>query len=224
MKIRFADILSRRGFVTALGALTGGGVASVAVAQPAAAKPADTGGNKVGVIDFQGAIAATAEGKAGLAALQSQFAPRNNELQQLSKKVDDLNAQLRAGQNTLSDEEKARIQNQISQAQQSGQRKLQDLQDDQQAAEQELIQTIGAKMVDIVDKYSQDNGYTMVLDGGSQTSTVVWAAQSANITQAVVTAYDAGHSEKSSSPSSAPSTTPRSTAPKAPSGTTAPKQ
>jgi outer membrane protein len=204
MKIRFV--------VPVFAALT---FASLAGAQ-AAARPADAGPNKVAVIDFQGAIAGTAEGKADAAELQSEFAPRQTELTNISKQIDDIQTKLRAGQNTLSDEEKAHMQSQISELTQSGQRKQQDLQDDENAREQDLVQSIGSKMIQVVDKYAKENGYTMVLDGGSQQSIVVWASDSVNITQPIVSLYDATYPVKSSG--SAPSSTPRST-PSRPSST-----
>jgi len=189
--------------------------ASIAGAQ-AAARSADAGPNKIAVIDFQGAIAGTAEGKADAAELQSEFAPRQNELGNISKQIDDIQTKLRAGQNTLSDEEKAHMQNQINELTQSGQRKQQDLQDDENAREQDLVQSIGSKMLPLVQKYAQENGYGVVLDGTAQQSIVVWAADSANITQPIVSLYDSTYPVKSSS--SAPSSTPRST-PSRPSST-----
>ncbi|HEY6468035.1 MAG TPA: OmpH family outer membrane protein [Candidatus Acidoferrales bacterium] len=169
---------------------------------------------KIGVIDFQAAIANTAEGKADAAALQTQFGSRQQELANISKQIDDLNTKLRTGQNTLSDDEKARIQNQINQFTQSGQRKQQDLSDDENAAEQDMVQQIGSKMVPIVDKYAKDNGFSVVLDGGAQQSIVVYADEATNITQAIVTLYDSSNPAKGgAAPSS--STTPRTTTPHA---------
>jgi outer membrane protein len=209
MKNRFADFVTRRGFVASVGTLTGAGLASVAVTQTAAAQPADAVAAKIGVIDFQGAIAGTAEGKQAAAQIQSQFAPRQNELSNISKQINDLQTKLTAGQNTLSDDEKAHMQNQINQLQQSGQRKLQDLNDDQAAAEQDLVQAIGAKMVDVVEKYAKDNGLTLILDGGAQGSIVVYAADSTNITQPIVTLYDSTNPAKAAGTSSvAPHSTP----------------
>ncbi|HTZ75178.1 MAG TPA: OmpH family outer membrane protein [Candidatus Aquilonibacter sp.] len=197
MKIRFV--------VPVFAALT---LASIAGAQ-AAARSAEAGSNKIAVIDFQGAIAGTAEGKADAAELQSEFAPRQTELTNISKQIDDIQTKLRAGQNTLSDEEKAHMQNEINELTQSGQRKQQDLQDDENAREQDLVQAIGSKMLPLVQKYAQENGYGVVLDGTAQQSIVVWAADSVNITQPIVSLYDSTYPVKA--PGTAPSSTPRST-------------
>jgi outer membrane protein len=189
-------------------------VSSIAGAQ--AGGPA----TKIATINVSQAIASTAEGKADAAQLQSQFAPRTSELQNISKQIDDLTNKARTGANTLSDEEKARIQAQINSLQQSGQRKQQDLNEDQQAAEQDMIETIGRKLEGVLSKYASENGYAVVLDVGSQQTSVFWSAPTSDITQQVISLYDAANPVKSGG--AAPSSAPRSTAPKAPSGTTTP--
>ena len=75
-----------------------------------------TAAAKVGVINIQAAIAGTAEGKQAAAELQSQFAPRTTELQNLQKQIQDLGARVQNGQTTLSDEEKVRLQRQYEQS------------------------------------------------------------------------------------------------------------
>ncbi len=190
-------------------------LSSIAGAQTAT-KTADVPA-KIAVIDFQGAIGGTAEGKKDAAQLQTEFAPRQQELANISKQIDDLNTKLRTGQNTLSDDEKNRIQTEINQLTQSGQRKQQDLSDDMNAREQDFVQEIGSKMVQVVDKYAKENGYTMVIDGGSQTSTVVYAAPEVIITEPIISLYDSTYPVKAASTTPpAPSTS--HTTPSHPSG------
>jgi len=69
-------------------------------------------GQKPAVINVRQAIVSTAEGKLASAELQSQFAPRQNELENLNKQVNDLRQQLAANQTTWSDEQKAKAQTQ----------------------------------------------------------------------------------------------------------------
>jgi outer membrane protein len=185
---------------------------SAMVGAQAAPKAAEAGASKVAVIDFQGAIAGTAEGKQAAAQLQSEFAPRQSDLANISKQINDLQTRLTTGQNTLSDDEKGHIQTQINQLTQQGQRKQQELQEDENAREQDLVNQIGSKMVQLVDKYAGENGYTIVIDGSSQSSTVVYAAPSANITEQIISLYDSSYPVKGGSApssSSAPRTTPR---------------
>ena len=112
---------------------------------------------KVGVINIQAAIASTAEGKQAAAELQSQFAPRTNELQNLQKQIEDLRDRLQTGQSTLSDEEKARLSREGDQLTRTFQRKQQELQDDTNDAQQDVVNRIGRKLVDVLNKYAKDN-------------------------------------------------------------------
>jgi outer membrane protein len=188
-----------------------------------AAAPAAQSGSKVGVINIQAAIASTAEGKQAAAELQSQFAPRMNELQSMRKQLDDIQGRLQAGQSTLSDEEKARLQREGEQLTRSAQRKQQELQDDTNDAQQDVVNRIGRKLVDVLNKYSKDNGYAVVLDDSSQQTPVIYAANQIDVTQDIIRLYDQSYPVKNAT-GAAPAA-PRATAPRpAPATPAAPKQ
>ncbi len=67
---------------------------------------------KIATINMRNAIVATAEGKQAQAQLQSQFAPRQADLQNTQKQIEDLQRRLSEGARTLSDDEKAKMQRQ----------------------------------------------------------------------------------------------------------------
>ncbi|MGO9517256.1 MAG: OmpH family outer membrane protein, partial [Candidatus Korobacteraceae bacterium] len=73
------------------GSPTPGGAAPAAT--PAASTPS-AGGNKVGTIDMQGAVACTNEGARDFEALNKKFEPRRSELQNLNTEVENLKKQL----------------------------------------------------------------------------------------------------------------------------------
>jgi outer membrane protein len=152
---------------------------------------------KVGVINVQVAITSTAEGKQAAAELQSQFAPRQTELDTLRKQIEDVQTRLRTGATTLSDEEKARLAREGDQLTRSYQRKQQDSQDDFNEAQREVIDRIGRKMIDILDKYSKDNAYAVILDTSAQNTPVVYAANQVDITQEIIRLYDQNYPVKS---------------------------
>src|SRR5580700_3244964 len=131
---------------------------------------------KVGVINVQVAITSTAEGKQAAAELQSQFAPRQTDLDNMRKQLDDLQARLRTGQTTLSDDEKARLTREGDVLTRTYQRKQQEAQDDFNDAQQDVVNRIGRKMMAVLDKYSKDNGYAVILDTSAQQTPVVYAA------------------------------------------------
>jgi outer membrane protein len=172
-------------------------------AQSSAAAPAAAPG-KVGVINVQIAITSTAEGKQAAAELQSQFAPRQTELENLRKEIDDLQTRLRTGANTLSDEERARLAAQGDQKTRIYQRKSQESQDDFNEAQREIVDRIGRKMIEILDKYSRENGYAVILDTSSQNTPVIYAANQIDVTQDIVRLYDQSYPVKSASGASKP--------------------
>ncbi|HXX20022.1 MAG TPA: OmpH family outer membrane protein [Candidatus Acidoferrum sp.] len=162
---------------------------------------------KVGVINIQAAIAGTAEGKQAAAELQSQFTPRTTELQNLQKQGQDVGARLQNGQTTLSDDEKARLQREYDQLNRTFQRKQQEFQEDSQEAQQDVVNRIGRKMIDVLDKYSKDNGYSVILDTSSQQTPVIFAANQIDVTQDIIRLYDQAYPVKAAT-SSAPAPRP----------------
>jgi outer membrane protein len=159
---------------------------------------ATPGPSKVGTISLQTAIVATAEGKQASAELQTQFAPRSAELQNLQKQIQDLQTRLQSGQSTLSQEEGERLQGQEQRLSRTFQRRQQYFQDDLNAAQQDSISKIGQKLLDVVSQYSKENGYSVILDSSSQQTSVVYGAPQLDVTQDIVRLYDQSHPAKAS--------------------------
>jgi outer membrane protein len=145
---------------------------------------------KVAVMNIQEAIASTAEGKAAAAQLQTQFTPQRNALDSLSKQIQDVQQRLQDGQRTLSDDEKNRLALQGQRLAAEYQRKQQELNEDANDARNDAVNTIGQKMVAIIDKYARQNGYSLVLDSSSQASPVLFNADGIDITTDIVKLYD----------------------------------
>jgi outer membrane protein len=183
------------------------------------AQSGGTGGTgapaKVGVINVQVAITSTAEGKQAAAELQSKFAPRQTDLDNMRKQLDDLQTRLRTGQTTLSDDEKARLAREGDILTRSYQRKQQEAQDDFNDEQQEVVNRIGRKMMAILDKYSKDNAYAIIFDTSAQQTPVVYAANQIDVTQEIIRLYDQGNPVKGGGGSGpGVSATPKPAAPK----------
>jgi outer membrane protein len=159
-------------------------------------------GNKVGVINMMQAISATAEGKRASTELQAQFTARQQELEALNKQINDLQQRLSANDATLNDEERARLSNQGTRWTQRLDRKRNEYQEDVNAAQGELVNGIGRKMMEVVDRYAQEHGYAVILDASSQNSTVLYATKNVDVTQDVVRLYDQAHPVKAAAPAS----------------------
>jgi outer membrane protein len=173
---------------------------------------------KVGVINVQVAITSTAEGKQAAAELQSKFAPRQTDLDNMRKQLDDVQSRLRTGATTLSDDEKARLARQGDVLTRSYQRKQQEAQDDFNDEQQDIVNRIGRKMMEVLDKYSKDNGFVVILDTSAQQTPVVYAANGIDVTQDIIRLYDQGNPVKNAAggASSAPPAAPRATPKPAP--------
>src|SRR6202050_1304199 len=178
---------------------------------------APAGGGKVAVINIQTAITGTNEGKQAAADLQTKYNPRQAELDQTRKQIEDLQTRLRNGATTLSDEEKARLAQEGDRLTRSYQRKQQEFQEAGNEDEREIVDRIGRKMLDVIDKYSKENGYAVVFDISAQNTPVVYAANHIDITQDIVKLFDQAYPVKTGT------TTPRA-APPRPAATTPPKQ
>jgi outer membrane protein len=156
-------------------------------------------GSKTAVINIQTAITSSAEGKQAAAELQSKYAPRQTELDNLRKQIEDMQTRLRNGATTLSDEEKGRLAQEGDRLTRSFQRKQQELQDDGNEDQREIVDRIGRKMLDVIDKYSKENSYVVVFDISAQNTPVVYAANSIDITQDIVKLFDQAYPVKAGS-------------------------
>jgi len=186
----------------ALGLSLGAAFSIAAFAQGAATAPAATPAapaanpgpvpTKIGVVNIQQAISECAEGKKEIDALQQRFNPKQAELKGLNDEVENLKKQYQAQADKLSDDEKNSRAKAIDIKQKAFQRNLEDAQAEFQQAEQEVINRIGAKMLTVLEKYSNTNGFAVVLDvSNPQTSPVLWAMKGTVITKELVDAYNA---------------------------------
>lgn len=167
--------------------------ATPSASAPSGVPPAATGPvpTKIGVVNIQQAIQESAEGKREIDVLQAKFAPKQVELKQQSDDVENLKKQYQAQAEKLSDEEKGRQAKAIDTKQKALQRSAEDFQNEAQQAEQDVINRIGTKMVAVLEKYANANGFAVVLDvSNPQTSPVLWATQGTVITKELVDAYD----------------------------------
>jgi outer membrane protein len=167
----------------------------VACAQGTAAAASAAPG-KVGVINIRSAIVATAEGKQASAELQSQFAPRQTELENLNKQINDLRARLSSSAGKLSAEEEARLTKEGQRLAAQLERKNNEYQEDVNAAQGDVIDRIGRKMVDVLDRYARENGYDLVLDTSAQNTPILYASNKNDVTQDIVRLFDQAYPVK----------------------------
>jgi len=178
---------------------------------PAASAPA--GPAKVAVIEFQAAVGQTNEFQRDLADLQKKYEPKRNQLKTLADEIDNLTKQLQAQGDKLSDAARASQAKAIDDKKKQAQRFAEDAQNDLTQEMNDLYGKVASKVFDVLTAYSQQQGFTLVLDGSEsqqQAPTVLYHVETSDISKAIVDAYNV----KSGVPAPPPQ------APSAPSPTT----
>jgi len=200
-------------------------MAGMAMAQAPAAAPAASSAapTKVGVIQIQAALAATKEGQKAAAELETKLGPRKKELESRQSEIKELQDRLQRGGNTLSDSAKEDLTRNIDTKTKSYNRQLEDAQAELEAEQQKLVNVLGQKMMAVIDKYAQQNGFAIVLDVSNQNTPVLYASNTVDITKEVIDLYDKTSFTPTSSGTPARSAPPAARPAAAPAPSAAPK-
>jgi outer membrane protein len=190
--------------------------------QPAA-QPAATAG-KIGIVNIQEAITACNEGQREFNTLQNKFTPKQTELKGQADEINNLQTQYKAQEATLSDDVRNTRARTIDAKQKAYQRNLEDAQNEFQQAQQEVVNRIGQKMLNTLEKYAKTNGYSVVLDVSNPQTPVLWASQGNVITKQLVDAYNTENPAAAPATKPAGSTTAPRPAPPRPAATGTPKK
>lgn len=155
---------------------------------PAAEVPTNP---RIAIIAFQQAVAATNEGQRNFAQLRVKFEPKQAALKSQSDEIDSLKKQLQDAGSTLSEPERDNRLRTIDEKTKSLQRSAEDAQNEASTAMNDMYQQLAQKVYAVLDAYSNQNKFTIVLDTSAQQTPVLWANQASDITKQVVEAYNA---------------------------------
>jgi outer membrane protein len=198
------------------------GATPAAPATTTAAAPST--GTKVGTINIQEAIFGSNEGQRDLGALQKKFDPKQSELKGQNDELESLKKQLNTQGPSLNEDALNNLKGQIESKQKAFDRAVQDAQEDFGNQQQEIASRILKKMAPIIVKYSQDNGFGVIVDTSKPwpQSPVLWWGEAVDITKPVVDAYNvqsgvaappASSTPGTSKPAAPKSNTPKSSTP-----------
>jgi outer membrane protein len=150
------------------------------------------GGTKVGTININEAIFGSNEGRRDIEALQKKFEPKQNELKSQNDELEGLKKQMQTQQDKLNPDALETLKKQIDSKQKSFDRSVQDAQEDFGGQQQEIAKRILQKMAPMIVKYSQENGFGMIVDTSKTwpESPVLWWGEAVDITKPVVDAYN----------------------------------
>jgi outer membrane protein len=187
------------------------------VALQAQSAPAGAANGKIGVLNIQQAIVTSGEGKQAAADLQAQFLPRQQEIESLNKQVGDLQQRLNSDA-TLSDADRSRLNTQGTRLSQRLDRKNNEYQEDLREAQTEIMNRLGRKLMDVVNRYAQEHSYSVILDSsGTNSSLLLFAAKNIDVTQDIIRLYDEANPAKgaSTTPATKPTPAPKPATPPA---------
>ena len=192
---------------------------AAAAATPAAAPQAIPA--KIALVAFEQAVFATNEGQKAVQDVQKKYEPRKSQIDALAAEVDSLKKQLQSAPATMSDDERASRMKAIDTKEKQLNRDAEDATNAYNADLQEAFGKVAQKVSVTLKNFVAQNGFTLLLDVSNQQNNIImWAVPSTDVTQAVVSAYNAS-SGVAAPPPAAPSaarprpatTTPRTAAP-----------
>ena len=125
-------------------------------------------------------------------ALQKKFEPKQAELKSQNDELEALKKQLNTQEDKLNEDALANLKKQIESKQKTFDRTVQDAQEEFGNQQQDIASRILQKMAPMIVKYSQENGFGMIVDTSKPwpQSNVLWWGEAVDITKPVVEAYN----------------------------------
>jgi outer membrane protein len=182
---------------------------------------------KFAIINMQDVILNTKDGKQAVNDLKAKFAPKEQEFQKRTEDLQRKQDELRRTENTISEEKKANLLRDIDSMTKSLQRDTDDAREDVNQEQQKVLNELGGKIMQVLNKYANEKQFTMVFDVSGQPNNILFASNTIDITHDIITLYDTSAPgpvnvvpSKSAAPAPATSAPKRTAAPA--SGTPAP--
>jgi outer membrane protein len=184
-------------------------ISAMALLGIALAGNAQQAAQKVGVISVQGAIVGTKDGQKASQALDQKFAPKKKEFDTRQSELSQLQDQYNKGGSLMSEDKRNQLARDIDEKKRRLERDVQDAQEELQGEQQKLLQSLGQRMMAVIEKYAKDNSYNVILDVSNPNTPVLYASSAIDITQDIVSLYD----KTSTNGAPAPTTTTPNAAP-----------
>jgi len=166
-----------------------------------AAAPIAAAQSKIGVVDYRRLIAESPQAREAQTAMQTEFEPRQKQLQAQAKDFDARQQKYERDSATMSDAERARTQKELRDIQITLERRGKELQEDVDLRKNEELQKVQRAIIEEVQRLAKAQGYELVLAEG-----VIYRADAIDITAPVLASLQA----------KAPKTAAAATAPAAP--------
>jgi len=183
--------------------------------------------SKVAVVDFEGAVVGSAEGKKSSDKFNATLQAKQADIEKRQKDLDDAQKKLQNGARTLSDSAKADLQKDIDKKTTELTRINEDAQKDLQVLRDELLRPIAERATAVLNAMASELDFTLIIDISNPENNVLWANKKNDITAELIKRIDAEMAkEKAEAPKAAApaptATRPAATPAAAPKTTTPP--
>jgi outer membrane protein len=162
--------------------------------------------SRVGVINMQTAILESVEGKKAADTLKTKYDAKAAELEKKKKEIDDLTAELKKQEKNLSEEaqtQKAKLldakQKELTRAGEDASNEFKQLQD-------EAINTIGNKILRVIQSYASEQNFSLVIDSSSAQGGVLYFSPTTDITTEIIRRFDTQSSSAAAPKPAVPAT------------------
>jgi outer membrane protein len=168
---------------------------------------------KIAVIDMTSVIVSTTDGKKAVADLQAKYRPKDQEIQKRGQELQAKQEQYRKAANTLSDEAKASAEREIELLNRNLQRDTADAKQEMDEDQQRILQDLGSKVLQVINKYAGDNQISIVFDVSGEPNNIRFASSAVDITRDIIALYDKAAPVTPTAAPARPASPPASSAP-----------
>ena len=175
--------------------------------------------SNVVVVDFEGAVVQSAEGKRASDRFSAAVKAKQDELGKKQQELDDQTKKLQNGARTLSDDAKATLQRDIDRRTTELQRLNEDAQKELGLTRDELLRPIADRASAILNAMAAELNYTLVIDVSNPETNVIWKNPKNDVTEELIKRINASAPKEPAKPAAAPATnkpTPPATKPTTP--------
>jgi outer membrane protein len=141
---------------------------------------------KIAVVNLQKAVFDTAEITKANVDMQAKFKPRQDDLNNLASRMQQIQQQLQTMAGKLTAQAESDMQAEYQRLQREAQRKQQDLQEEVEAYRNDVLQKSSQKMTEVIKKLADEKGLDLVVDS----ATTLFVKPTLDITSEAVAAFD----------------------------------
>lgn len=143
---------------------------------------------KIGVLDLQGVMEHSAQGKRFQAEMEKLTAEKQQEITSRERKIQDLQREMEAGASVLSDQAKREKQDEAERLIIELRRYRDDAERELESRYRRMLADVEEKILPIITAFGKENNYTLIL--ARMQSGLVYADKSTDVTPMIVSLFD----------------------------------